>query len=631
MADIHQPTPIRTLNAGDAAVKIVDSVTPAQGLSVDSGGRISNKNYDGSGNALTSTLLGAKQALDVNIAGGAAGTADKTVFTYGTSNDTVIGGVFQDTSPTVTAGQSGAVRMTANRGMHANLRDSSGNELLGSKTSPNSIPVVIASDQAAVQITNQLDSLPATQNVTAQDVASTTTAVFNQTWISGTPTAGSAASFALASYETGVLEVTGTWTGTLQVEISVDGGTNWLAHSIHLLGGPIFTSTFTGNVMGSINLAGKLNARVRATTAWTGTATVKLNLSQNPSSIYVANSLKLVDGSSATSTTAMNIVPASTAAIATNTAIVTALSPNTPLPTGANVIGAVTQSGTPWLVKDNADGPVTPGAVASNSMLVGAQFNTSLPTATTGQQVAIQTDANGRLLVGSIASALPAGANTVGKVAQDNTTQWVTSDLADGPVAPGVAATKSVMIGAVFNTSLPAPTNGQQVALQVDSSGRLLVGSIASALPAGTNALGSVSLNQGGSAVSATNPLPVVVSQTLPGTQVNKYNTTATLAVGAVANHVYTITTSKTFTGKKFWMSGSGKFRFDIQTSPDGSTYTTFWTGFNTESNLNVTVDLDMMSIQDSGTGSTIRINITNEDSSGSVYDVFSTISGVEN
>jgi hypothetical protein len=47
--------------------------------------------------------------------------------------------------------------------------------------------------------------------------------------------------------------------------------------------------------------------------------------------------------------------------------------------------------------KDAADGPVTPGTVAANSTLVGAQFNTTLPTATNTQQVALQCDNKGRL------------------------------------------------------------------------------------------------------------------------------------------------------------------------------------------------------------------------------------------
>lgn len=64
---------------------------------------------------------------------------------------------------------------------------------------------------------------------------------------------------------------------------------------------------------------------------------------------------------------------------------------------------AVTQSTSPWVTKDQADGPVTPGTVASFSILTGGQYNSTPPTLTNGQQAALQVDSNGRLLVDSTA------------------------------------------------------------------------------------------------------------------------------------------------------------------------------------------------------------------------------------
>lgn len=85
---------------------------------------------DAAGTGLTSTLVSGKQALDVNIANSiSVGVADKTTYTYGTTVFLPVGGVYQDTSPALTAGQSGAFRLTANRAIHLNLRDASGNEL----------------------------------------------------------------------------------------------------------------------------------------------------------------------------------------------------------------------------------------------------------------------------------------------------------------------------------------------------------------------------------------------------------------------------------------------------------------------------------------------------------------------
>jgi hypothetical protein len=60
-------------------------------------------------------------------------------------------------------------------------------------------------------------------------------------------------------------------------------------------------------------------------------------------------------------------------------------------------------------------GPVTPGAAASQSNLIGVQFNTSLPTLTNGQQAAAQADSSGRQLV-NVGTALPTGTNVIGQV-----------------------------------------------------------------------------------------------------------------------------------------------------------------------------------------------------------------------
>src|ERR1035438_6799152 len=50
-------------------------------------------------------------------------------------------------------------------------------------------------------------------------------------------------------------------------------------------------------------------------------------------------------------------------------------------------------------VVTTSSGPVTPGTVATKSDLIGGQYNSSLPILTTGQQSAIQVDANGRLII----------------------------------------------------------------------------------------------------------------------------------------------------------------------------------------------------------------------------------------
>jgi hypothetical protein len=149
MSDYDSSLPVRTENNGDVVVKVGDGTTPSQQLSIDSSGRALARITATNGNSLTDT----GGSLNVNMTNSlSVGVTDSAAFTYGSSPELTIGGVFQDTSPTITAGKTGAVRITALRGLHSNLRDSSGNELLGSKASANSIPVVIASDQGAVPV-----------------------------------------------------------------------------------------------------------------------------------------------------------------------------------------------------------------------------------------------------------------------------------------------------------------------------------------------------------------------------------------------------------------------------------------------------------------------------------------------
>jgi hypothetical protein len=123
---------------------------------------------DGTGNAIGSTGGG----LNVAIISGAGGTvADETAWTAGSSIFVGTGGVFNDSATALTSGQEGTFRSTNNRALHVNLRDASANQLLGIKTSANSLPVVIASDQAA------LDISPGGKTTTSIAAAATNTVV----------------------------------------------------------------------------------------------------------------------------------------------------------------------------------------------------------------------------------------------------------------------------------------------------------------------------------------------------------------------------------------------------------------------------------------------------------------------
>lgn len=200
---------------------------------------------------------------------------------------------------------------------------------LGQKTSNNSLSVVMASDQPAVND----DIYPATQNITAQDSASSSTVIGAappgaqyQSYITGTPTAGSAATFSIFGVETVRIETTGTWTGTLAVERSIDGGVTWVATDINIMGNSWEANNFISNFIGATNAAGVTNIRVRSIAAWTGTATIKIVESSNTNNVYVGNALRLADGTN--QSISGTIKPASTAPLATDTSLVVTLSPN---------------------------------------------------------------------------------------------------------------------------------------------------------------------------------------------------------------------------------------------------------------------------------------------------------------
>lgn len=310
-------------------------------------------------------------------------------------------------------------------------------------------------------------------------------------------------------------------------------------------------------------------------------------------------------------------------------------------------------------VNDQAAGPVTPGTVAGFSELIGGQFNTVLPTLTTGQQSAIQVDSHGRLL--TTASNFPAavdtnygvvGANTIRTAAQIGNATGA-ADFNFGAASAqtlrvaallgnasglidynyGAADAQTVRTAAQIGNATGAAdfnygTIGAQslrVAAQIGNGTG--AADFNNGLPGAQTLRVAAQLAVGGANVSLSNPVPVTVTS-VGGTPVNDYKTVAALAGGATDNHDYTITTGKTFNGRMFWAAGSSIIKAEVQISPDGTTFTSKWVGFNSTANPNIEIQLDNLIVPESGTGSKIRVIITNRDNKA--QDVYSTISGTE-
>lgn len=194
---------------------------------------------------------------------------------------------------------------------------------------------------------------------------------------------------------------------------------------------------------------------------------------------------------------------------------------------------------------------VAGATVATGHGLAAGAVRVELPTDGTG----IVGLAAGTANIGTVAVAgglssivtLAAGAAQVGTVAVSGTpaiSGTVTANLGTlngaataanqtavtGSATGGTAATSSELVGGVFNTSLPTLTNGQQGAIQLDASGRQIIGTstanIGTVAVTGTSAVsGTVALAAGAAAVGT-----VAVSN-FPGTQT--IGGTVTLAAGA--------------------------------------------------------------------------------------------------
>ena len=201
---------------------------------------------------------------------------------------------------------------------------------------------------AGEQIVSFIDLLPAAQSITAQDIVSTSVSgANNQSIVTGTPTAGSVASVAVSGDSSFSIQISGTWTGTLAFERSLDAGTTYTPIGAFSAGTSFITATVTQNGAFHGNAASATNIRVRSTAAWTGTASVKLLAGAGGSTITVGNPLRLFDKVSGVEHT---IKAASTASVAADTSVVVALSPNSPItlgtPTAFTLSSAATTNAT---------------------------------------------------------------------------------------------------------------------------------------------------------------------------------------------------------------------------------------------------------------------------------------------
>lgn len=201
-----------------------------------------------------------------------------------------------------------------------------------------------------------------------------------------------------------------------------------------------------------------------------------------------------------------------------------------------------------------------------------------------------------------------------------STNPWITSDLADGSISGGAAGSKSQLAGGIYNSSPLTLTNGQQAGMQFDVNGYLKM-DLATPIPAGSNAIGSVLANMqvASAPVTSSNPVPVSIVAAIPGTAIQDYHTSASLAPAASTTFTYTVPALSTLSFQRCWASASGKIKIVVAIS--GSTA---FVGFNSTANPNI--DITVTSPPQVAAASTVTVTVTNTDLLA--QDVYVTIEG---
>lgn len=223
------------------------------------------------------------------------------------------------------------------------------------------------------------DVRPASGTITARDIASTSTTGLNSVnLITGNPTANSTFSQTVNGTAGFYLLITGTWTGTLSIEKSIDGGTTWVSSTMHQDGSSYTLASTTANCSLRGTDAGATNVRVRATAAWTGTANILFTFASADTVVTVTAPVRLWDNVSGSTGT---IKAASTAALATDTSLVVALTPASAASASVPLVGTALNTYSVHLTSNATTTPTSSTAYIS-SIAISSEVSGTTSTVT---------------------------------------------------------------------------------------------------------------------------------------------------------------------------------------------------------------------------------------------------------
>lgn len=381
--------------------------------------------------------------------GGSGGTsiADEATFTQGTTSITPIGGIYTTSVTNLTTGQAGVVQLTNDRKMKTAIFGNTGAvmDAAGQNASSPANELLIA---------GQFNTSPTTissGNVSPFQLDSAGNLLVNVK--AGGGSGGTSSTFGAAFPGTGT--AIGASNGGNMVYLAADGSHNLDVNCAVGCSGGTFNNNADAVATSSSN-----GQAAAWNYVWNGTTWDRL-YGDTTNGAFVN-----VKTGTVTANAGTNL----------NTSLLA-------LESGGNlatIAGAITSS----IMQGNLK-QVNGTTTASNNGTTNAgTLRVTISSDSTGTVAASQSGAWNITNVSGTVS-LPTGASTAA-----NQTSVI------GTKAAGTAATNSLLTGGVFNTSAPTLTNGQQAAVQMDSSGNTLV-NVAVALPAGGNTIGAVTQASG--------------------------------------------------------------------------------------------------------------------------------------
>jgi hypothetical protein len=269
----------------------------------------------------------------------------------------------------------------------------------------------------------------------------------------------------------------------------------------------------------------------------------------------------------------VNVAAGSITAENPSVSLTSALVPTYATYVGMNVSGdLVGLQGTANGLKVDGSAVTQPISAVSLPLPTGAATNAELVTINTTLGSPFQAGGSIGNTAFGISGSLPAGSNAIGSVSVSNfpATQpvsgtvtanqggtWNITDVSGtvslptgaataanqtsviGSTTGGSAATNSELVGGVYNSTLPTLTNGQQAAIQLDSSGRVILSPSGASSNVNLATVGGSAIALGQTTMSASLPVAIASNQsaiTVAQATAANLNATVTGTVGVSGN-----------------------------------------------------------------------------------------------